>query len=315
MQGANFKPFLRLGVAAAMTLAAIFIAMPPAMVSTRAQAGIAHPGTHFARILIIVLENQNFDSAHRDPYLARLAQQGADFTNFTALGHPSCPNYLAMVAGSSFGVQSDTQVNFPDDGEHRTVANFLEWKSYAENYPEFPKPFLGDRGKYARKHVPLLSFANIQKNGADRIVSVDTRDPHNHFVTDIQNFRNDPQKYPLPQYMFYSPNLDDDGHDPFFSPATGLKKASHWLNNFFDDWFPLDEKMKGTLVVVTFDESESRERTNHIYTVFLGDMVKRGTVDKSYSHYSLLKTVEDNFGLPSFHAGDRDAEPISGIWK
>jgi acid phosphatase len=156
-----------------------------------------------------------------------------------------------------------------------------------------------------RKHVPFLSFAKIQKTGADRIVSVDTRDPHNHFVTDIQNFRADPQKYSLPQYMFYTPNLDDDGHDPFFSPSTGLKKASHWLSNFFDDWLP----------VVTFDESQDHEKSNHIYTVLLGDMVKRGPVDKAYSHYNVLKVIEDNFGLPSFHAGDRDAENISGIWK
>jgi hypothetical protein len=44
-------------------------------------------------------------------------------------------------------------------------------------------------------------------------------------------------------------------------------------------------------------------------------MVKPGEIDKLYSHYSVLKTVEDNFGLPSLHDGDRDAEPITGIWK
>lgn len=281
----------------------------------RAQANAPHPGTYFDRILIIVLENQDFDSARKDPYLARLAQQGADFTNFRAIAHPSYPNYLAMIAGSSFGVQGDGQINFPDDEAHATIANFLDWRGYAEDYPEWPIPFLGDRGKYARKHVPFLSFAKIQKSGADRMESVDTHDPHNHFVTDIQNFRGDPRKYPLPQYMFYSPNLDDDGHDPYLEPATGLRKASQWLSNFLQNWCPLDEKMKGTLVVVTYDESEGHERTNRIYTVFLGDMVKRGQVDKLYSHYSVLKTVEDNFGLPALHAGDREAEPITGIWK
>jgi hypothetical protein len=273
------------------------------------------PGTHFQRVLIIVLENQNFRASSKDPYLARLAQQGANFTNFRAISHPSYPNYLAMVSGSTFGVQGDGQVNFPDDEEHATIANFLDWRGYAEDYPESPSPFLDDRGKYARKHVPFLSFARIQKLGASRMQSVDTRDPHNRFVTDIQNFRSDPQKHPLARYMFYSPNMDDDGHDPYLDPAKGLRKASRWLNNFLDNWCPLDDKMKGTLVVVTYDESQDHEKTNRIYTVFLGDMVKHGDVDKLYSHYSVLKTIEDNFGLPALHAGDREAEPISGIWK
>jgi hypothetical protein len=300
---------------AAVASVAIGIALWAGTILGRAQTVEAHAGKHFARVLIIVLENQNFDSARKDPYLARLALQGADFTNFRAISHPSYPNYLAMIAGSSFGVQGDGQVNFPDDDAHATIANFLDWRSYAENYPEKPKPFLIDRGKYARKHVPFLSFARIQRSEADRISSVDTHDAHNRFVTDVENFRSDPDKHPLPQYMFYTPNLDDDGHDPFFEPATGLRKASRWLNNFLENWIPLDDKMKGTLVVVTFDESEDHERTNRIYTVFLGDMVKPGEIDKLYSHYSVLKTVEDNFGLPSLHDGDRDAEPITGIWK
>jgi len=312
---AKLKFRLRLTAVAAIVGVAMWAALLPGAIPGRSQTVEVHSGKHFARVLIIVLENQNFDSARKDPYLARLALQGANFTNFRAISHPSYPNYLAMVAGSSFGVQGDGQVNFPEDDEHTTIANFLDWRSYAENYPEQPKPFLGDRGKYARKHVPFLSFAKIQKSGADRITSVNTHDPHNRFVTDVQNFRSEPEKNPLPQYMFYTPNLDDDGHDPFFDPAAGLRKASRWLSSFMQDWFPLDDRMKGTLVVVTFDESEDHEKTNHIYTVLLGDMVKSGEIDKLYSHYSVLKTVEDNFGLPSMHAGDRDAEPITGIWK
>lgn len=305
----------KFALAAAAAMIAIAVAVVPGTIPASAQIAAPHAGTHFDRVLIIVLENQNFDSARKDPFLARLAQQGTNFTNFHAISHPSYPNYLAMVAGSSFGTQGDGQINFPDDVEHATIADFLDWRGYAEDYPESPVPFLGDRGKYARKHVPFLSFTKIQKYGADRMESVNTHDPHNRFVTDIQNFRSDPQKHPLPQYMFYSPNLDDDGHDPYLEPATGLRKASRWLSNFLENWCPLDDKIKGTLVVVTYDESEGHEKTNRIYTVFLGDMVKRGEVDKLYSHYSVLKTVEDNFGLPSLHAGDREAEPITGIWK
>jgi hypothetical protein len=68
-------------------------------------------------------------------FLAKLATKGTSFTNFTNLCHPSYPNYLAMIAGTSFGMHSDRQINLPDDAQHRTIADLLDWKNYAENYP------------------------------------------------------------------------------------------------------------------------------------------------------------------------------------
>ena len=162
-------------------------------------------------MLIIVLENQNYTSAMKDPFWTQLAQMGASLSNFQALMHPSYPNYLAMVAGSTFGVQSNDQVTLPDDNSHRTISDFLDWKNYAEDYPSELQPFLGGRGKYVRKHLPFLSFAKIHQEGFGNVVSVSTKDPHNRFVADVEDFRSDPNKHPLPRYMFYSPNVDDDG--------------------------------------------------------------------------------------------------------
>jgi len=250
-------------------------------------------------------------------FLAKLATKGTSFTNFKNLYHPSYPNYLAMIAGTSFGMRSNRQINFPDDPQHRTIANFLDWKNYAENYPTDLKPYLGaGEGKYARKHVPFLSFEKIQKESYHNVVSVDTKDPHNAFATAIEMFRKDPKAFPLPRYMFYTPNLDDDGHDPFYDPRKGLQKGSRWLETFFRTWFPLDQKeMNGTLVIVTFDESEGDKKDDRIYTVFLGDMVKNQTVEKEYNHYSVLKTIEDNFGLPPLNSGDANAALITEVWK
>jgi hypothetical protein len=250
-------------------------------------------------------------------FLAKLATKGTSFTNFKNLYHPSYPNYLAMIAGSYFGTRSDHQISFPNDPEHRTIGDLLDWKNYAENYPSGVQPYLdASKGKYARKHVPFLSFEKIQKESYGNVVSVDTKDPHNAFVTAVEMFRKDPKKFPLPRYMFYTPNLDDDGHDPFYNSGKGLQKGSRWLETFLQTWFPWDQKeMKGTLLIVTYDESEGDDKNDRIYTVFLGDMVKNQTVNKEYNHYSVLRTIEDNFSLPQLNSGDSNAAPITEAWK
>lgn len=285
----------------------------------------AKPGKHFDQVLIVVLENQNFTSAMKDPLLADLASHGSLFTHFRNLTHPSYPNYLAMISGSTFWTDgSDSQKNFHDDADHRTIGDFLSWRNYAENYPGTDKEvYLKDGMKYGRKHVPFLSFEKVQKESFANVVAVDTG-TGSPFVADIKKFRKDPAKDPLPQYIFYSPNLDDDGHDPYFRPREGMHKASNWLRNFlttwlaFDEktWTPSDEKMKRLLVVITFDETEGRGGGN-LYTVFLGSMVKSQEVAAEYNHYSVLRTIEDNFGLDPIHKGSGDgaASVITDIWK
>jgi len=87
----------------------------------------------------------------------------------------------------------------------------------------------------------------------------------------------------------------------------------------FDDktWLPKDEQLKRTLVIVTFDESEGNSRPERIYTVFLGAMVKPQEVTAAYNHYSILRMIEDNFGLDPIHkeSGDGTASLVTGIWK
>jgi hypothetical protein len=40
-----------------------------------------------------------------------------------------------------------------------------------------------------------------------------------------------------------------------------------------------------------------------------------GALAKPYTHYSVLRTIEDNFGLEPLTANDRNASPITDIWK
>ena len=69
-----------------------------------ARAAARSTAHHFDRVVIIILENVDYEVASKDKSLSDLAGQGASFTNFHALFHPSYPNYLAMVAGTDFGI-------------------------------------------------------------------------------------------------------------------------------------------------------------------------------------------------------------------
>jgi hypothetical protein len=278
---------------------------------------------HFDRVLIIVLENVDYEVASQDKSFADLASQGASFTNFHALFHPSYPNYLAMVAGTDFGIHNrgrylaDAQVNFPNDAAHRTIADRLiasglDFKQYAEELPNqscpwhFSAQHVSDkRGNYVRRHVPFLSFREVQQKWCDRVVRVDSGKSDNFFVQDARKG--------LVAYSFYTPNMNHDGHD------TNAQTAGAWVKKFLSDTFT--EKLRqGTLVVVTFDESGGNT-DNRIYTLFLGDMVKPANqqdpkaLARPYNHYSVLRTIEDNFGLEPLTANDRNATPITEIWK
>ena len=278
---------------------------------------------HFDRVVVIVLENVDYEAASQNKDLAALVAHGASFTNFHALFHPSYPNYLAMVAGTDYGIHrggsflGDKQVNFPDDAEHRTIADRLiaaglDFKQYAEELPEGTCPWnisgqhaSDKRGNYVRRHVPFLSFREVQQKWCDRVVRVDSSKSDNFFVQDA--------KKGLVAYSFYSPNMNHDGHD------TTVSVAGAWVKKFLDSTFT-EQMRKGTLVVVTFDESGGNE-DNRIFTLFLGDMVKDASqqdpnaLGKRYTHYNVLRTIEDNFGLEPLTANDREAAPITDIWK
>ena len=278
---------------------------------------------HFDRVLIIVLENVDYEVASQDKNLADLAADGASFTNFHAMFHPSYPNYLAMVAGTDFGIHrrgrllADNQVNLPADAAHHTIADRLitaglDFKQYAEELPEGTCPWnyssqhvAEKRGNYTRRHVPFLSFREVQSKWCDRVIRVDSSKSDNFFAQDARKG--------LVAYSFYSPNMNHDGHD------TNVKVAGAWVKKFLDDTFP-EKLRKGTLVVVTFDESGGNA-DNRIYTLLVGDMVKPANrqdpkaLAMHYTHYSLLRTIEDNFGLEPLTANDRDAAPITDIWK
>lgn len=271
-------------------------------------AASAQAAPSFSHVLIVMLENANYGDAISQPFLKDFASRGALLTNYHAVAHPSQPNYVALTAGTRAGVNGDGNVTV----DLKNIADLLDangktWKAYAEGYPG--GCFLGrSKGKYARKHVPFLSFRDITSDDARCARIVDASE----LATDVANGT-------VPNYSFFAPDLNDDGHD------TDVSTADSWLAQNIGPLLSNPSFMKGTLVVITFDEDDFLARNNpgkadlsgnRVYAALVGDMVAPGsTSDAAYSHYSLLRTVEDGLGLGTLGQNDDQATPIAGVWK
>lgn len=249
-------------------------------------------------VVVIVLENESAGPAERQPYLGELSMRGARLVNSFGITHPSRPNYIAMIAGSTLGLTDNSTVTL--NAQH--LGDLLEargktWRVYAENYPG--NCFLGDSapGGYVRRHIGFLDFLNVQKNPA-RCAN----------VVNATQFDADVASNSLPSFALYVPNNNDNGHD------TGIATADRWLNGRLE---PLlrDPRLATTLFVVTFDESNPSDPSNRIYTVLIGAGVRGGaTTAVAYTHYSLLRTIEEIFGLDSLHRADATSAPIRDVW-
>src|SRR4051812_21718212 len=65
---------------------------------------------HFRKVVIIVLENTDYSEALNQPFLSQLVSRGALLSNYYAVTHPSQPNYIALISGSTHGVVDDGPV-------------------------------------------------------------------------------------------------------------------------------------------------------------------------------------------------------------
>lgn len=304
-------PLRRLAAAAALLLAVPACALSPisdADFAAALSAVPARPPRHprhpraesapFRKVLVIVLENEDYAQAAAQPFLKKLMARGATLTNYYGVTHPSQPNYIAMIAGDTLGVDGDGRVDLPG----RQLGDLLEdkglsWAAYAEDYPG--GCFLGaGSGNYARKHLPFLSFTRVSEDPA-RCARVK---PAAALETDLAAGG-------LPAYSLYVPDLNDDGHD------TDVSAADAWLARFLGPKLDDPRFMSGLLVVVTFDEG-ALGSDNQVLTVLVGDGVVPGAASAArYDHVSLLKTVEQGLGLGDLGRGDASAAPIDGVWK
>lgn len=253
------------------------------------------PVPAFAYIAMVVFENKEFGTVvgnGKMPFFNQLAKSHTLLTQEYAPAHPSLPNYLALIAGETFGVNFDCTKclydapTLPDQIE----ASGRTWRSYQEDMPS--TCYQGDDfGNYAMKHNPFMYFKSIR---------LDTTRCSNNVVPIGQLYANIASG-DLPNFAFITPNLCNDAHD------CGLGTADEWLQGLMLVLQPaLEAKGKPYLIILTWDEGQGEHSCcglppsagGRVATILVSPQAKSGFEDATpYTHYSLLKTIETAWGL------------------
>ena len=314
----------------------------------------------FDHVVVLVLENENFDTswgpdspAH---YLNSLRSRGVFADHYFATGHASLDNYVAMMSGQPANPLTSSDclaVNFwtcvqPQSAlaGGRNFADQLEdahlsWKGYMDSMPSpcfhadydpaaaGPDPYQGNSQAapakdYADRHNPFIYFDDVVGN-RDRCAS--------HVVpyTDLQR---DLKGRVLPAFSFITPDTCHDGHDDPCSDGRpgGLVSADAWLSANVPPLLDYLRRYHG-LLLVTFDENGFTDDDpgsigcctggpagvapgfgGRVGLLALGAGIPQGTVvSTAYDHMSLLRTLEELFGIGEFLNNAAPAAPMTDV--
>jgi phosphatidylinositol-3-phosphatase len=248
----------------------------------------------FAHVVIVVEENRSeghIIGSPQNPFINSLAAHGANMVASFAEAHPSEPNYLALFAGSTFGVTKDlcpvNGGNTPNLGSELLGAGYT-FVGYSEGLPTVGSPAC-TAGKYARKHVPWANFTNVPPTSSQPFSAF----PMNNYAS-------------LPTVSFVIPNNDDNMHDG------SVAQGDAWLNRAlsgYANWAVANN----SLLIVTWDEDDGGGGRNQIPTIIYGAHVQPGSYTEPITHYSVLSTLEQMYGLPKT-GNAATAAPIATIW-
>lgn len=295
---------MRSRINVATAIAALLVAGFPGAVADAAPNGSARPAAAQQaaatgvvprpdHIVVVVEENHAATQIVGNPaapYINSLATQNANLTQSFAVTHPSQPNYIALFSGSTQGVTDDAcpySFTTPSLGGQLISAGH-SFVGYSESQPSAGDASCGSAGLYARKHNPWVDFPAIPPA---------SNQPFTAFPTDYST---------LPTVSFVIPNLQNDMHDGT------VAQGDTWLQNNLSGYVTW-AKTHNSLFILTFDEDDN-SAANQIATIFAGERVVPGSYPETVSHYNVLRTIEDAYGLTPLGAS-ATSQPITDIWS
>ena len=298
----------------------------------------------FQHVFLIIGENTTYEhlDATNAPYLISIKPNAAWLTQYYGATHWSQANYVALTSGQY------TDCEQKDGGVacHQNIDNLfhqldvagLTWKTWLEGgsakcdggaggtcTSESACPLSG----FYTTGNPAINFDDIEgPNGVfsattpsqeclqNDIPAGDQQDPMGFFnkalaAGEIANFN------------LIIPNGCEDGEancDPIHNRYTQF-------DAFLQREVPLIQQSPAfglnDVIIVVYDEDERAGglaakngfgEGGHVVCAILSPLAKPGSYNQTAYHYSLLRTLEDGFGLPDY-VGNADAvDPISEVW-
>ncbi len=251
-------------------------------------------------VVVVVEENHPFvdiiGNTREAPYLNYLADTGASFTDAHAIEHPSQPNYLDLFSGGNQGVRGDGCLSRPLDAPNLASELFradLSFVGYAEG---LPAP--GSMAcftlftAYARKHAPWTDFGDLEQARVSQ--------PFGRFPRNAEGFAE------LPTVSFVIPGVRTDMH------SGSIRAADNWLRVHLGPYVTWAED-NASLLVVAWDEDDTHHG-NRVPLIVVGAGVRPGVYGRRVDHFSVLRFIEELYGLPLLGAS-ASAPPIGDIWR
>lgn len=254
-------------------------------------------------VVLVIEENKTFSTVIDStlgklaaPYINALANEGALFTNSYALTHPSQPNYLALFSGDTHGAGDACLKHLTGPNLASELRqNGFSFTTYSESMPAvgYERCHSPD-DSYARRHNPAV---NWQGYGLPPEINL----PFDSFPRDYAQ---------LPTVSIVVPNMSHDMHDGDFT-LVQLLRGDRWLKQNLAAYVRWAQT-HNSLLILTWDEDD-KTANNRIVTLFVGAMVKPGRYPVHITHYNVLRTIEDMYGLPRL-GHSASAAPITDIW-
>ncbi len=269
-------------------------------------------------VFVIVLENESWSGVKGSPSapylnntLLPMASYCEGYVNVPDL-HPSLPNYLWLEAGTNFGILDD---NDPAQ-DHQNTTNHLvtllnsaglSWKTYQEDIPGDSVPLTGVGG-YATRHNPFVYFDDV----------TGTNDPHYAYgiahIRPYGEFAGDLTNNTIARYNFITPNVCNDGHDSCYPLYDRIRQADTWLSAQAPKILNSPAFQAGGALFITWDESLDAD--TRLGMVVLSPFARgAGYVNTNYyTHSSLVRTVQEIFGVGPFLGDATTAADLSDLF-
>ncbi len=277
-----------------------------------------------AHVIFVLEENYARTEIIGSAYAPTLTALSKDSTtvNFTAayaITHPSEPNYLDLFSGSNQGITADesgpaSNAPFNDCNLGSSlITGGYTFVGYSETQPSPGWGNAGDVSPYYTKHCPWINWMNGDNgiNGTKDTIPVNSDLP----MFPVGTYYPDSLHYSsLPTVSWVIPNSTDDMHDPFSPASTAISNGDTWFRR---NMMPLvrwaANPVNNTLVIVIWDEDDGGH-SNNIPLLFCGGIVKGGTCTATLTHYDILKTVEDMYGLPLCGSSATGVDVPNTVW-